>query len=503
MPEDPQTQSSEPMTSNPEPVSESSTPETATASTTSAPLAADSNSPTYQPPIFSQPVVSSPVVASHAAGAGARSRKLKKPMMVSGIAAIAAVLIGGGLVFGLYLPNTPDNLYSSGLDNTGKALDALVAYNKSQENVDYKSFDFDGTLKVSSSSASFDIGSNGSVDDSGNATATMTLDLMGNKGSADIRSVVAKGNASPDVYLKVSGVKSYLDSNGLDTLDNLDGQWISIDHTLIDSYASQLKQMSPGGVSAETTPTYADVLDAETKVQTVNKQYVFTTNASTAVLANEKYLGQTKENGRTANHYQVGYNRDHFEAYTKALATALDSSKLNDWSKKANNGKNLSDIMDFSTTESDIKAANADYTFDLWVDTGTRLVSKVSFTNPEGKNTPETFIFALNYTGGDEYPFSIAFTGKDDSGSPQQFTFGGSVNTKTNKINLNMNGSTKDSSGTTTIAFDMNATPSKQGITVTAPTGAKSVNEILNELGLGGLNSGVNSSSDTPLFFQQ
>lgn len=521
MPEDSQSPSTEPMTPTPSasPASEtpitnpvpevpnipaynpaSAAPEAPAVPASPAPQPAEAM-PTYQPPMFSQPIVSQPMTSTHPTVAGPHPRKLKKPLLVSGIAVIAAVLIGGGLVFGLYLPNTPDNVYGSGLDNTGKALDTLVAYTKSQENVDYKSFDFDGTLKVASPGASFDFDSNGSIDDGGNATATMALDLMGNKGSADIRSVVAKGNTSPDVYFKVDGVKSYLDSNGLGSLDSLDGQWISIDHTLLDTYASQLKGMTPGGVSPETTPSYAQVLDAETKVQAVNRQYIFTTNASTAVLANEKYVGQTKANGRTSNHYQVGYNRDHLEAYAKALAAALDASKLNDWSKQANKGRNLSDVTDLSTMESDTKTARADYTFDLWVDTGTKLVSKVSFTDPESAS--ETFAVALNYTGGDDYPLVITFNGKDDNGNPQQFTFGASVNMKTNKANLNMNGSTKDSSGTTTIALNMNATPSKQDITVSAPTGAKSVNEILNELGLGGLSAGGSGSSDTPLFFQQ
>jgi len=454
--------------------------------------------PTPEPSAHSQPAPMRPVVT------GSGRRKLKKPLLIVGGAVVAAVLVGGGLVFGLYLPNTPENVYSAGLENTGKAFDQLVDYSKTLDNAHYKGAAFDGTMKYKSGQGSFDFDMNGSGDNDGNLTANMDLDLMGNKGSASIRSVHVQGNTSPDLYFQVNGIKSYLDGSGMGALDSLDGQWISIDHTLIDTYASQLGSMSPVDINATTPPTFAQIQDAETKVQAVNKQYLFTTNASTAVLANEKYLGQTKDGSRTLNHYQVGYNRDHFEAYAKALAAALNSSSLNDWSKKANKGKNLSDVLDFTSMENDIKSAKADYTFGVWVDTGTKLVSKVTFTNPE--DTPETFTFAQSYTGGDDYPFSIAFNGKDDSGNPEQFTMQFSVNTKTNKVSAGIDVTSKDDTGTSTVNVSVSATPSMNAVKVTPPTGAKSVSEILNELGLGGLVSGLpagGSSSDTPLFFQQ
>lgn len=497
MPEDTLAPSNEPVSSTPTPPQ-----------APQPPMPPEPAAPHFSSMPGSMPAQSQPVVSAHHAASGSRFPKLKfkKPFVVAGAAVAAAVLVGGGLVFGLYLPNTPENVYSAGLENTGKAVDRLIQYSKDQQKVDYKSADVDGTFKLKSPQGSFDFDLNGSGDEDGNLTATMNLDLMGNKGNANIRSVHIKGDTSPDVYFQFNGIKKYLDSNGMDSLDNLDGQWTSVDHTLIDTYSSQIKDMSPGGVDPSDAPTAAQLQDAEVKVQTVNKQYLYTTNNSKAVLANEKYLGQTTENGRAVNHYRVGYNKDHLTAYVKAVATALDSSTLNDWSKTANKGKSLSEAADFTQLESEISGYKADYTFELWVDTGTKLVSKVAFTDTDPADKNGVFTIGQNYTGGDEYPFTFTVNDKDSSGNPEQFTMNMNVNTKTNKVSFSMDGNMKDDSGTTTLSLTLNVVPSKQSITVTAPAGAKSVNELLNELGLGGLTTGLpdnSSSADMPLFFQQ
>ncbi len=501
MPEDSQTPSSAPVPPTPPTPFMPPAPEVPAPSPTPSPAPGMPTGPMVSSMPFQASGFAQPVVSTHSVVTGSRPRMMKKPMMVAGIAVVAALLIGGGFVFGFYLPNTPENVYSAGIENTGKAFDALVSYSKSQQNADYKSADFDGTMKVASPSASFDFNLNGSTDTNGNATAGINLDVMSNKATANFRSIHAAGNTNPDMYFQLSGIKNYLDSNGLNSLDNLDGQWILVDHTLIDSYTSQLKDVTPGGVNPATVPSYAQIQDAETKVQTVNRQYLFSTNASTAVPANEKYLGQTHESGRTLNHYKVGYNKDHLNTYIQSVANALDASQLNDWSKKANGGKSLSDAMQFSQLESDIKSSKGDYTFDLWVDTGTRLVSKVTFTDTNPADNGGTFTVGQGYTGGDEYPFTLSASTKDASGNPQQFTVGTTVNTKTNKVSMTVDGATQDATGKTTISFSLNATPSKQTISVTAPAGAKSVTQILNELGLGGLASP--NSANTPLIFQQ
>lgn len=500
MPEDSQTpSSSEPVVPQP-PVPP--VPESPSASPMPAAPDAPAADPTpYQPPVFSQPVVSQPVVSAHSGMGGLRSRKVKKPLVVAGAALAAAVLVGGGLVFGLYLPNTPGNVFSAGLENTGKVFDKAVTYTQDEQK--YDGADLDGSMKVKSPGASFDVTFNASYDKNANATGSMNADVLGAKVSADFRSVHLQDNTSPDMYFRVNGIKNYLDTAGLQSMDRLDGQWITVDHTLIDTYVANLEGDASG--SSFSFPTYDQTHDAMLKAQDVNKRYIFTTNATTAVLKNKKFIKTESVNGRSANHYQVGYDKSHLEAYVTDLGKALDGSKLNDWAKKSNNGKSLSQVMDIAAMKEDIsKNADSNYAFDLWVDTGTKLVSKLVFTDPQDSSS--TITFAQSYTGGDELPMSIAFIGKDDSGNPETLSLDETLNLKTHTAKAASTVSAKDDSGTTTVNVAVNVAPRTSAVKVTAPSGSVQIVDLLNELGLGGMLSDPSASttdSMAPLFFQQ
>jgi hypothetical protein len=121
----------------PQPGSLSATPEPTPVATTAplgmpqtaapAPVSAPSSQPTPQPIVVNtQPNVG----ATQPDGSSATSfsqppkRKRKFVMLGSGIA-LGLVLLSGG-VFGLYLPNTPTSVYSTGINRSGKALNALV-----------------------------------------------------------------------------------------------------------------------------------------------------------------------------------------------------------------------------------------------------------------------------------------------------------------------------------------------------------------------------------------
>jgi uncharacterized protein involved in exopolysaccharide biosynthesis len=51
--------------------------------------------------------------------AGPTPKKSKKRLWIVAGALLLALLLGGGYVFAVYLPNTPDNVYSSSLKNSG------------------------------------------------------------------------------------------------------------------------------------------------------------------------------------------------------------------------------------------------------------------------------------------------------------------------------------------------------------------------------------------------
>lgn len=411
-----------------------------------------------------------------AAGPVVMRQKAKKPLVIGVIVAVLVLLgLSGGYVFGFYIPNMPDNVYKAGMTNTGALLDNLVTYSKDQESAHYKSATLDGSLKMSSAGTTIDASLTGAADSNGNATATLTADVMGQHATVDLRSVHASGNASPDIYLQANGLKTYLDAFGLGSLD---GQWVSIDHTLLDSYKTQLGS-SNDLVMASTAPTYTQVQDAIAKVQAVNKQYLFTDDSSKAVLTESKFVGQEQVGGRAQNHYKVGYTKSHYVAYLDALGAALDQSQLNTWSKAANNGKNLSEVVNIAGAKQDAQGGSASYTFDLWVDVSTKLVSKVSATNPD--DASQVLTLTQGYVSGTNYPMSFGFKGNSD-GQKIDMTLSAALDTSTHKVTVGLSDSQTASDGTTTVDLTLHVTPSTKTVTVTAPADAQSLTDLLTQV---------------------
>jgi hypothetical protein len=115
-------------------------------------------------------------------------------------------------------------------------------------------------------------------------------------------------------------------------------------------------------------------------------------------------------------------------------------------------------------------------------------VHAVKFTDPNDSSS--SFTIGQNYTGGSAYPFSFAFKDKDDSGKPESGTVNFSVDTGTHNYKLDMNATDAG----TALKFDLTLKPSNQSVKVTAPSGAKSLNDILGAV-LGGATL---PSSSTP-----
>lgn len=441
-------------------------------------------------PSFGGPVMGGPTGSVAPMPAG---KPKSKWMLPGGIVAALIVILAVAYYFSIYLPNTPSHVYSSSISNSGLALDKLIQYSQQQEHASYSTTSFTGSVQEKSPSDSFDATLNGSIDKNANANVQFNADLMGEKVNANVISIKAPGNTAPDVYVQVSGVKSFLDSLGLNSLDKIDGQWIDIDHTLIETYLNSLagQKSSSTGSSA---PTYAAVEDAISKVQTVNKQYLFSTNASTAVFSNPQFIAKETNGGRTLDHYKVSYNKTHLNAYLTAVGQALNSSQLNTWYKNMNGGKNLSDGIDIASWQKKVNSAPSNYNFDMWADAKTKLIAKISFTDPSNKSS--VFSIEQNYTGGTTYPFELGFTGKDSSGEPEAASLGISMNTATNKMIFSLTDNETASDGMTNLTANISATPSNTPVKVTAPKNAESFTTLLLQLGL---SSGSTSNTSSLL----
>lgn len=446
--------------------------------------------PTVGGPVFGG--ASGPVGPAFGGASAPGGKPKKKALLFGGIATAVVVLGALTYVFAFYLPNTPSNVYSSSLKNSGMALDALITYSKQQEHATYTSESFTGAVHAKSASASYDVSLSGALDKNANGKMQINTDMMGVKFAANLLSMKAAGNTSPDIYVQMTGIKPTLDSLGLNKYDYLDGQWIVIDHTLVDTYVSAMNS-NPSQAKSASAPTYAQVNDAVSKVQFVNKEYLFSSDPQKAVLTNQKFVGTEKSGSRTLNHYKVGYNKDHLSAYVSAVGLALDQSQLNSWYKGISGNKNLSESLKFSDLQNNVKKANGNYTFDLWADKQTKLVSKVSFTNPSDKST--VYTIGQNYTGGTTFPLTLGVTGKDSSGNAEAGNVNFTLDTKTNKANMTFTGNISSTDGMTNISGNASFAPSNAAVQVTAPKSAKSITDILLSLGLTDTGSGSVTTS--------
>ena len=148
------------------------------------------------------------------------------------------------------------------------------------------------------------------------------------------------------MYVQLNGISQILNTLGLSKLILSMANGSAWTTRSLARILAALNQSASNATKSSVLPTAAELHDAEAQVESVNKQYIFTTDAADAVLVNQKYVGVETENGRQTDHYIVGYNKTHLEAYVTALSAALDNSSLNTWSKAANNGKSLSQELE-------------------------------------------------------------------------------------------------------------------------------------------------------------
>lgn len=446
-------------------------PPIAAAETPVAPSAAPVTAPT-EPAVPTGPVVNGVPAAPSA------DKPKRKRWLLPVIVVVVVLLLAAGYVFGFYLPNTPGNVYKKSLSNTAAGYDRLVDYAQSQSQKQYKGFKGSGNFKINGSGVAGD-GTITGQSDGKNATYEVKADIMGQKFTVNGRAITASGQTSPDMYFQVTGIKNMLDSYGLESLDSLDGQWLLVDHTLLDSAASSATGENDTKLSM---PTSKQVQDALTKVGTVNRDYLFSTDKDTAVLTNNKFLGKSTKDGRQVYGYEVGYDKAHLKAYVTALGKALDSSELNTWAKQANDGKNISEAIDLKSLQSEIDGLKGTETFHMYTDAKTKLISRLEFTD---KSDNSTFFITQGYTGGSIYPFSLGVSGSPESNG----SFGFKVDTKSDTVSIDFGatpGTKASGDNKVTVTAHLDVTPSNETVKVEAPANAEPITDLLNQLGLGG-----------------
>lgn len=390
---------------------------------------------------------------------------------------IILLLLGAASAAAYYtvlLPNQPEALWHTAMDNTAKGYDGLIDY--SQKHVNDKGGELSGTY-------SFDgaVKTDGALQASWyDGTGTAKLDVGVGTGRATLEGRLFKSaSQNPDVYVNVTGIKGlatqYNQPNLEPTLTQLDGQWIAIDHTMFDNLEKQLTQ---GQATQPLTLTPQDSLDIGRKTGEALKAYVFTDDPARAVFTIQQKVGREEHDGRSTYHYKAGVHKQHLKDFAAALKDKLNQTKLKDLL----GGKSLEQVIEYDQLIKEIDKIDTNTaTADVWIDTQTKLFQAVRIYNKPG-DTNNYVEFGVPYTGGDDMPFVLKLAGKDQ-GSEDEATVRLTLNTKTNQSKLAVSASNKGKQ-TTTFKLDLSSKIRTEPVRVDKPTNAKPLAEVMSTLGL-------------------
>ncbi|HVX58211.1 MAG TPA: hypothetical protein VG964_00560 [Candidatus Saccharimonadales bacterium] len=434
------------------------------------------------------PAMPEPSMQQPAAEPPSQNKKFGIPKlgMVGMIIVLVLIVLGAGAAayFGYYAPNQPDNMWAKSLSNMGKGYDKLAGYADSYPRSEGSTMN--GSFQISGDFTGD--GTVSSVSDGSNGSASINLSTEGIKASFD--AVTIKSNTSnPDVYVKVDGLQGLGNLLGgqysdLDSLfKGINGQWYFIDHSLLDQYSASASSSVPSFSKADLD----EVINA---VGGPTKKYVFTSNANDMAFVIKQKIGKEKIDGRNTYHYKIGINKPNLKAYDKAVCTNLEPTKLFKLLTEGDKSATSS-----CSDTSDIDKMKDSSTADVWVDTHTKLIHKVRFSDPRGANV---FFYDLNqdYQGGNKIPLSINFTAHDGN------------DMETGALNMTLDNSNHDiaitgtyeATGSTklkgTLSLDLK--PSNTPVKVTKPANAKNFMQLLDDLGFGGLLGSSGSTGSRP-----
>lgn len=323
-------------------------------------------------------------------GQSSRTNSSKKKALVTSLASALVLLLGSaGYVFGYYLPNTPERVWSTGLDRTGNQLTAIVeAFEDpaSLETIDKSVLTFDGTVKGQSDGDDINVsvGVDSKYDEMTSQTnAEVGVEYSGEEInlSAEVRSSLPEGAVIPNIYFKLSGLSSLGYDSYFPGLSDLDGTWISIEQDYIEEqFADQIEEIegsNQDGRDGLDDVTREDIVSIVGDVNEVTQEYVFTSNEEKSVIVLGSFVATEESEGIQANHYKAKIDVEHSLQYCEAI---IDKLSQNDSMKKF-----FTDDEKFKEAMEDAKKdcrdnppeIDPEETFDIWIDKKYKLFHKI------------------------------------------------------------------------------------------------------------------------------
>jgi hypothetical protein len=414
-----------------------------------------------------------------------KRKRFTKRLVIPIVSAFILLLGGGGAYayFGVYM--SPSFVWNQSLSNMNLGTTMLVNYLNQSQAVHNSGVNLNGHFNLSLPGKNITGNLDASYGDNQDSTVSANIDLGVANLNLEERGITTPGNNTPDIYFKLSGLKT-LNNNILGgtlspKITAFDGKWIEIDHNFISDIENSIQQ---SGSANNLTLTKSDVISFLRALNLTNQQYLFTTNKQTAVFRVVKNYNRQKVDGIDTYSYKLGINDAHFASYIGALCNNLNRSGLGKYLKT---GLSASAAITNAckTLENNASHISASDYLTAWVNLSTRTLYKLRIPiYKSGYNPLTNYIdIGFNYNGGNNYDFFINPVGNDKTGSAAAY-INATLNSRTNQVNLTARANFKGNQPNSNYSFNGNLSfaPITQTLKVTPPTGAIPLTSILNGL---------------------
>ena len=428
-----------------------------------------------------RPVSEAQVPPSSAVNKSNRS-KLFIPI-IAGIVLLSGV---GAAAFNASVQNTPEKIWADALDNTAKGFDSFVD--------DTQDYDASGVKLNGSFNLKSPIAADGTVKGAWqdkNAQIESTIGVSGLRIDSEVRAITNDESNTPDVYVYVDGldvVQGFLGESQSQIgsiIEQVNGQWILIDRTLIDQGFEQIEQGT--SVSTDAVMLSEDELNDITGVTSeVTADYLFSDGENAVFQINEQ-LGEEEFDGTSTYKYSVTVDKENLKSFTIAYKDALKETQFDEYVVSASEEDDtFEEVIKFDQIIKSIDETDFSKTKnEVWVDLDKRFIRNIRITPTEQDSGTIGFIeFALPYDGGDVLPLTFRInTGKEEAtGNEIKAEFVAGYNQVDSSFDFSFDIEGTVDQRSIDVKANLNITPSDDPLEVEKPNGATNVLEIISQL---------------------
>lgn len=306
------------------------------------------------------------------------------------LAVILFIAIILGIIFGLYLPNTPNNVWKTGLNRTGMQSSAVIkALSDPKVSESFKKSKIEAGGIISYNEQKYTIKSNVAVDATKSDTSAQVQSSSGSESDFTVdvalRTDLPEAALLPNIYLKVG----FSDPSQFKTLgipEKYNNIWISAEQDFMNELAKSydINQNDAQNITQE------NIISIVNDFNSVSQQYIFTTDPQYAVIVQKSYIGTEKINDSKTNHYKAGVNKENAKQYCYAVYEKLMSNQTyvkyviagdtNIEARKQENKQECDQLVN------DIPN---NFEFDIWINKSIKIVQQIRFYEDLSKQAEE------------------------------------------------------------------------------------------------------------------